>query len=94
MIVVTLSYKKPLADVDAVLTEHLAFLDTYYAQKKFLVSGRRENRIGGVIIVLVDSVTEAKQIMAQDPFFIHGIADYDFMRFEATKYLDEINPLI
>ncbi|HFX6172916.1 TPA: YciI family protein, partial [Acinetobacter baumannii] len=52
MIVVTLTYKKPLAEVDAVLKEHITFLDHYYEQKKFLASGRRENRVGGVIIVL------------------------------------------
>ncbi|MGT3821224.1 YciI family protein [Acinetobacter baumannii] len=45
-IVVTLTYKKPLAEVDAVLKEHIAFLDHYYEQKKFLASGRRENRVG------------------------------------------------
>ncbi len=29
MIVVTLTYKKPLTEVDAVLKEHIAFLDHY-----------------------------------------------------------------
>ncbi|WP_001995300.1 YciI family protein, partial [Acinetobacter baumannii] len=55
MIVVTLTYKKPLAEVDAVLKQHIAFLDHYYEQKKFLASGRRENRVGGVILVLSSS---------------------------------------
>ncbi len=32
MIVVTLTYKKPLTEVDAVLKEHIAFLDHYYSQ--------------------------------------------------------------
>ncbi|MDQ1208830.1 uncharacterized protein YciI [Acinetobacter baylyi] len=49
MIVVSLTYKKPLVEVDAVLKEHIAFLDHYYEQKKFLASGRRENRVGGAI---------------------------------------------
>lgn len=35
MIVVTLTYKKPLAEVDAVLKEHIAFLDHYYEQRNF-----------------------------------------------------------
>lgn len=33
MIVVTLTSKKPLAEVDAVLKEHIAFLDHYYAEE-------------------------------------------------------------
>lgn len=63
MIVVTLTYKKPLAEVDAVLKQHIAFLDHYYEQKKFLASGRRENRVGGVILVLSSSIQEAEEIM-------------------------------
>ncbi len=58
MIVVTLTYKKPLTEVDAVLKEHIAFLDHYYEQKKFLASGRRENRVGGVILVLSGFVAQ------------------------------------
>lgn len=63
MIVVTLTYKKPLAEVDAVLKEHITFLDHYYEQKKFLASGRRENRVGGVIIVLSSSLQEAEEVI-------------------------------
>ncbi|AIY35736.1 hypothetical protein BA71_03262 [Acinetobacter baumannii LAC-4] len=58
MIVVTLTYKKPLTEVNAVLKEHIAFLDHYYEQKKFLASGRRENRVGGVILVLSGFVAQ------------------------------------
>lgn len=87
MIVVTLTYKKPLSEVDILLQKHVLFLDEYYAQKKFLASGRRENRAGGVILVLSDDLEEAKKIMKKDPFYIHDIADYDFMWFEASKCL-------
>lgn len=94
MIVVTLTYKKPLYEVDALIKEHIEFLNEYYAQKKFLASGRRENRVGGVILVLTDSVEEAKNIMKNDPFYIHNVADYDFMWFEASKSLEEIKAFI
>lgn len=87
MIIVTLTYKKPLTEVDAVLAEHIAFLDHYYAQKKFLASGRRENRVGGVILVLSKSIEEAQQIMRNDPFNQQGIADYEYLWFEPSKSL-------
>lgn len=32
--------------------------------------------------------------MALDPFYKHEIADYSFMRFEPTKYLDEIKKFV
>lgn len=94
MIVVTLTYKKPLAEVDAVLKGHIAFLDHYYEQKKFLASGRRENRVGGVILVLSSSIQEAEEIMKNDPFYIHDMADYDFMWFEPSKSLEEIKDFV
>ena len=74
MIVVTLTYKKPLAEVDAVLKEHITFLDHYYEQKKFLASGRRENRVGGVIIVLSSSLQEAEEVIKNDPFYIRPLS--------------------
>lgn len=88
MIVVTLTYKKSLAEVDVLLNDHVAFLDHYYYLKKFLASGRRENRIGGVILVLSSSLQEAQDIMKNDPFYIHGVADYEFTYFEPSKFLD------
>lgn len=94
MIVVTLTYKKPLDIVDLFLNEHVLFLENYYEQKKFLMSGRRENRVGGVILVLTNSVQEAQDIMKNDPFYIHDIAHYDFLLFEASKCLDEIRELM
>ncbi|KAA8733180.1 GTP cyclohydrolase [Acinetobacter qingfengensis] len=94
MIIVTLTYKKPLLDVDALLEDHIAFLQNYYVQKKFLASGRRENRVGGVILVLSSSIEEAQQIIKNDPFYIHDLADYDFMWFEASKCADEIKALV
>jgi uncharacterized protein YciI len=94
MIVVTLTYKKALIEVDALLKDHLIFLDHYYGLKKFLASGRRENRVGGVILVLSSSLQEAQEIMKNDPFYINDIADYDFMWFEPSKFLNEANIII
>lgn len=37
MIVFILTYKKQLAEVDAVLIENIAFLDHYYEQRKLKV---------------------------------------------------------
>ena len=76
------------------LKEHITFLDHYYEQKKFLASGRRENRVGGVIIVLSSSIQEAEEIMKNDPFYSHDVVDYDFMWFEPSKSLEEIKEFV
>lgn len=94
MIIATLTYKKPLSEVDKFLSAHVEFLDKFYAQKKFLASGRRENRIGGVIIILSNDLKEAETIIAQDPFHQQEIADYQLTYFEPSKFQDEIKTLI
>lgn len=94
MIIATLTYKKPLSEVDKFLSAHVEFLDKFYAQMKFLASGRRENRIGGVIIILSNDLKEAETIIAQDPFYQQEIADYQLTYFEPSKFQDEIKTLI
>ena len=90
MIVVTLTYKKPLSEVDALIQEHVAFLNHYYEQRLFLASGRREGRVGGVILVVSDSIEHAQTIMQNDPFNQHGVADYEYLLFQASKFAPEL----
>lgn len=94
MIIVTLTYKKPLTEVDKFLSPHIEFLDKFYSQRKFLASGRRENRVGGVIIILSNDIDEAKEIIKLDPFYQNDIASYEFLKFEPSKSAEEIKNLI
>jgi uncharacterized protein YciI len=48
--VLLLTYVKPLADVDALMRDHVAWLNEHYDVGRFLVSGRRVPRTGGVIV--------------------------------------------
>lgn len=88
MFVVVLKYVKPLEVVDSLLADHVKFLDAQYAQGKFLCSGRRNPRVGGVILANVGSAEEMQQIIAQDPFYQQQAAEYDVIEFEPTK-MDE-----
>jgi len=86
MFLILLKYKKPLEEVEQFLDEHVQFLDKYYSQEKFLFSGRRNPRTGGVILVKTELESEVKQIISEDPFHQHKIAEYDVIEFMATKY--------
>ncbi|MGL6016446.1 MAG: YciI family protein, partial [Selenomonadaceae bacterium] len=50
MFILNLTYCKPIAEVETYLAEHVAYLDKYYQTGKFICSGRKEPRIGGIII--------------------------------------------
>ncbi len=50
MFIVSLNYKRPLEEVDKLLDAHVAYLKQEYANGKFIASGRKNPRTGGVIL--------------------------------------------
>lgn len=83
---VILTYKKPIEEIERVLPEHVKFLDKYYENKKFIFSGRRKPRVGGIIMINTESAEEALSIIREDPFYQFELADYETIEFNPTKY--------
>ncbi|RNB85086.1 GTP cyclohydrolase [Brevibacillus fluminis] len=86
MFFVVLTYQKPIAEVEKHLEEHIRFLDAQYEAKKFIFSGRRNPRVGGVILVNSTSREEVLNILQDDPFKKHEIAEYELIEFTPSKY--------
>ena len=72
MFVVELIYKAPLAEIDAAMRAHMAFLRKHYADGHFLVSGRKIPRDGGVILAVGRDRAEIEALMQSDPFVARG----------------------
>ena len=85
MIIVTLTFKKTMPEIYAKLDEHNIFLDNFFAKNKFLASGLLEDKSGGIILVMSDSIEEAQSIMQKDPFYIHDLVDFEYTFFATTK---------
>ena len=90
MFVVELIYKATLAEIDAHMTAHVAFLKKYYAAGNFLVSGRKVPRDGGIIIAVADSRQQLETIIREDPFCARGLADFRIIEFRASQRADDI----
>ncbi|QIP36248.1 YciI family protein [Komagataeibacter nataicola] len=91
MFVVSLSYRTSIGEVEAHISPHRDFLDRYYAAGIFLASGGKTPRTGGVILANGKvSREELDTILAEDPFHIHGIAEYEVIEFKPTKYAPEL----
>ncbi|GAB2712894.1 YciI family protein [Streptomyces bullii] len=90
MSVLELTYTAPLDAVDAVLEEHVAWLDEQYAQGVFLASGRKNPRDGGVIIAVAEDRARIEEISARDPFVTAGVCAYRVVEFTATKTAPEL----
>ena len=94
MFIALLTYKKPIEEIEQSLAEHIRFLDRYYENNKFLISGRRNPRVGGIILVNSDSLEEVKQIISEDPFHINNLADYEIIEFIPTKFISQLSDII
>jgi uncharacterized protein YciI len=94
MFVIELTYKAPLAAIDAHMAEHVVFLRKYYASGNFLVSGRKIPRDGGIILAVGRNRQLIEAIIEEDPFFTHGLADFRIIEFRASQRADDIQQRI
>jgi len=94
MFVVELIYKADLAEIDARMKAHMAFLRKYYAAGNFLLSGRKIPRDGGIILAIGKSRGDVEAIMREDPFCKHGLADFRIVEFRASQRADDIQARI
>lgn len=90
MFVIELVYKVDLAEIDARMAAHVAFLKKYYAAGNFLVSGRKIPRDGGIIIAVGRNRREIEAIVEEDPFHAHGLAEFRIIEFRASQRADDL----
>jgi len=94
MFVIELTYKAILAEIDAAMAAHVAFLKKYYAAGNFIVSGRKIPRDGGIIVAVGKSREHIESIMREDPFYERGLADFRVIQFRASQRARDIQKLI
>lgn len=85
MFIVSLTYIKPLEEVDRFITEHIEFLNEQYRLGYFHFSGRKVPRTGGVIVAAVKDRSKLDQILEQDPFYRENLASYEVTEIVPTK---------
>jgi uncharacterized protein YciI len=90
MFVIELVYTADLSEIDAHMAAHVAFLNKYYAAGKFLISGRKIPRDGGIILAVGKSRAEIEAIIEEDPFHTHGLAEFRIIQFRASQRAADI----
>ncbi|WP_297891362.1 YciI family protein [Shewanella sp.] len=94
MFVVSLTYKKPIAEVEPHLAAHICYLDECYAKGIFIASGRKVPRTGGVILAKAESRAALEAILQQDPFYLEDVAEFEVIEFIPTKTAPGLEALI
>ncbi|MFF8503019.1 YciI family protein [Streptomyces anulatus] len=92
MFVLELTYTAPVERVDALMREHLAWLDEQYAAGLFIASGRKNPRDGGVILAVGEDRAAIERTAATDPFAEHGVCAYRITEFIATRTAPALAP--
>lgn len=88
LFVCKVNYTKPIEQVEAVRAEHRAYLKLGYDAGKLLVSGPRNPKDGGLIVGRFANMNEVLEFAKNDPFCLHGVAEYEVIEFEAVLYAD------
>ncbi|HBI93682.1 MAG TPA: GTP cyclohydrolase [Terrisporobacter glycolicus] len=89
MVIVNITYTVELKKIEQKLEEHIGFLNKYYANNKFICSGRKNPRTGGIILCNADK-EEVSRIIKEDPFYINNLGNYEIIEFEASKINKEL----
>lgn len=85
MFIINITYKVPLDEVDTHLEAHITFLNEQYQAGRFLASGRKVPRDGGIILAKSANKDSLLKILEEDPFKIHNLADYEVTEFIPSK---------
>lgn len=85
---IQVTYLRPLAEIDAQLAAHRAFLAEHFAAGRFLLAGPQEPRVGGVILARGESRAEIETIVQQDPFLLTGVASAQITAFRPNRKAD------
>jgi uncharacterized protein YciI len=85
MFVIELIYKADLAEIDAAMKPHVAWLDRHYKGGIFVASGRKVPRDGGIILATAPDRAAIDAIVAEDPFVARGLADARVIEFNASQ---------
>lgn len=94
MFVIQLHYKVAIEKVDQYLIEHRNFLEEGYQKNYFIASGPKNPRTGGIILSQLKDRAQLEKILSEDPFAIHGIADYEIMEFTPVKFHSDFEKFI
>lgn len=94
MFIINLHYIVPLEELDQHMAAHVKYLKKYYKADVFLMSGRKVPRTGGIIIAQADSIEILEQIIADDPFHKHKLAEFTITEFLASQSHPDLKDLL
>jgi len=92
MYIVSLSYFRPVEEVETLLEPHIQWLDRYFAAGIFIAAGRKDPRTGGIVLVKDIDRARLDTILAEDPFV--AVANYEVTKLNVTRATEAFATLV
>lgn len=84
LFIISIRYLVSLEKLDAVMPQHVAYLNKHLGNGDFLVAGRQEPRTGGIIIARGKNLNTIEKMVKTDPFVKKKMADTEIVEFSAS----------
>lgn len=94
MFIINLTYIVPLEKLDLHMIDHVKYLKKYYKKNVFVASGRKVPRTGGIILALANSKEEVDDIIREDPFYTHRLAEFAVIEFLTSQHHPDLRNLL
>ena len=94
LFIIDLNYIVPLEELDTHMADHVRYLRKYYKKNVFVASGRKVPRTGGIILALASSVEDVENIISEDPFYKHDLAEFTITQFLTSQYHPDLKKLL
>jgi uncharacterized protein YciI len=91
-----LRYRRPLEDVLTVVDEHRAYLRDLKARGLLVASGPFDPRSGGALLLRIPDeapLSVLDRIRDEDPFTIHGMAQYELLVWDPVIGGDDLDKI-
>ncbi len=77
LFVVTITYVKPIEEIEKSTEDHRAYLRKLKSAGKLVASGPFVPRMGGLLLLECESREQLDYVLRGDPFNLRGLAAYD-----------------
>ncbi len=90
MYLILIEYKVPFEQVEPHVDAHIKFVRRYVDIHKFVLTGRKVPRTGGVLLGDFASREEVEKTLNEDPFRIHDLANFEIIEIELSQVSEKL----
>lgn len=94
MFFLNVDYIKPPAQVEQEIKAHGEWIKRYLDKGVFLFAGPKKSGLGGVIATKAIAKAELLKILAEDPYVIADVAEYQIIDFDCKLAHEKLQSLL